>query len=237
MFSDWKQHVLSRAEGVLYKQATPLPVKEVAWKAISFATKCGRSNPISYALRPVAANPRLRTSVGVYIAVLAIMTAFLHPLPSQAGNVGGVPTVIAAPEGEVTLTTHEGTRVPLKNFAISQRYWVLHPGLDMSSRLGEPVRPIMAGIVVKAEKSWFGYGNLVVVAHGAEYESWYAHLSKMNVTEGQEVNQETIVGEVGSTGRSTGPHLHLEVHENGVPVNPAEVLGIKNQATVVLTSN
>lgn len=229
MFSDWKRQVLRSAEGALYKPATPVPLKEMAWKAINFASKCGQSNPISFALRPVASNPRLRTSVGVYLAILAIMTAFLHPLPSQAGNVGGVvPTILTAPEGEVKLTTHEGTRLPLKNFAISQRYWVLHPGLDMSSRLGESVRPIMAGKIVKAEKSWFGYGNLVVVAHGVEYESWYAHLSSMKVTVGQEVNQETIIGEVGSTGRSTGPHLHLEVHENGVAVNPAEVLGIKN---------
>lgn len=226
--------MLNKSERILSRRASPLPLKALAWKALVFTLKCGKSNPLSFALRPLVTHKHLRTGVGVYMAGLAIMVACLRPLPLQADNIGGLPTVMVAPEGEVKLATNRGTQVPLANYAVSQKYWALHPGLDMSARLGEPIRPISNGKVILAEKSWFGYGNLVVITHGVEYESWYAHLSKINVVVGQDVTQQTIIGEVGSTGRSTGPHLHLEVHENGVTVNPATVLGIKNQSTVSL---
>jgi murein DD-endopeptidase MepM/ murein hydrolase activator NlpD len=228
MFVNWKTNVLTKAENALLRQRTPWPLKELAWRAISFVTHCGQSNPISFALRPVASHRHLRTGVGIYIAVAAVMISYLQPLPSQAENIGGVPAITVAPEGEATLATKDGTQLPISDFTISQGFWLLHSGLDMASHIGEPVRPIMAGVVTKAENNWYGYGNLVVISHGSEFESWYAHLSKINVVLGQTVTQETIIGEVGTTGHSTGPHLHLEIHEDGVPVNPATVLGIKN---------
>jgi murein DD-endopeptidase MepM/ murein hydrolase activator NlpD len=68
---------------------------------------------------------------------------------------------------------------------------------------------------------------MIVVSHGPEFESLYAHLSKINVFVGQEVNTGTIIGLSGSTGRSTGPHLHLEIHQDGKLINPALILGVK----------
>ncbi|MBP2688769.1 MAG: Peptidase [Deltaproteobacteria bacterium] len=100
---------------------------------------------------------------------------------------------------------------------------VFHQGLDIVARAGTPVTASASGVVVKS-----GYeatsGNMVVVDHGAGYRSAYAHLSSCSVEEGAFVNRGEEVGKVGSTGRSTGPHLHYEVRVNGLPVNPARFL-------------
>jgi murein DD-endopeptidase MepM/ murein hydrolase activator NlpD len=69
-----------------------------------------------------------------------------------------------------------------------------------------------------------GYGNLIVISHRLGYESWYAHLSRIVVSRGQSVVGGNRIGYVGSTGHSTGPHLHFEVRLNGNPVNPAPLL-------------
>lgn len=94
-----------------------------------------------------------------------------------------------------------------------------HGAVDISSRTGQPVRAPADGIVVKAE--WAnGYGNVIYVSHGYGYATRYAHLNGFNVKPGQRVKRGDVIGFVGSTGRSTGPHLHYEVRLNGQPVNP-----------------
>lgn len=209
----------------MWRRATPLLLKELSWRSIRFVVKCGKSNPLSFALRPIISHSKFRTAVGVQMAGLVLGLSIFSPVPSLASN-SSDPELVVAGEGEVVIATIPGVQIPLKNFYVSQRFWVLHPGLDMPAPMGEPIKPIMPGKVVKAEKGWFGYGNEVVISHG-EYESLYAHLSQIKVVEGQEVSAETIIGTVGSTGRSTGPHLHLEVAENGTKINPAPLIGVK----------
>jgi murein DD-endopeptidase MepM/ murein hydrolase activator NlpD len=85
----------------------------------------------------------------------------------------------------------------------------------------------MKGIVTKTEYNWFGYGNMIVVSHGPDFESLYAHLSKIDVKVGEQVTTDSIIGLSGSTGHSTGPHLHLEIHQDGKAIDPAPVLGLK----------
>lgn len=130
-------------------------------------------------------------------------------------------------EGEVNLVTKQAVVLPLEQFAISQGFWLLHPGIDMATELGAPVRPVMAGKVIRAETGWLGYGNRVIIDHGSGYSSLYAHLSKIEVWQGQEVSVDTEIGKAGSTGHSTGPHLHLEIYQDGKAINPMAVLGIK----------
>ena len=219
--------VIEHAEKWIKVAATPLLLKELGWRLIEFVVRCGKSNPISFALRPIMGYRHLKTAVGVNMALMALGIAIFGPFPSLAANTGGNLEIVVASEGEVHLTTDNSVQVPLSNFRVSQRFWMLHSGLDMAAQIGEPVRPVMAGRVVKAEKNWFGYGNMVIVSHSPEYESLYGHLSKILVKEGDEVTPDTVLGLVGSTGRSTGPHLHLEIHENGRSINPAQVLGIK----------
>ena len=94
-----------------------------------------------------------------------------------------------------------------------------HAGIDIAASRGSPVQASGAGTVVSA--GWAGgYGILVVVAHGNGLESRYAHLSQLAVASGQSVAEGQVVGYVGSTGRSTGPHLHYEVRRDGRALDP-----------------
>jgi len=98
-----------------------------------------------------------------------------------------------------------------------------HNAVDISSAVGQAVRAPADGIVVKAE--WAnGYGNVVYISHGYGYSTRYGHLSGYAVRPGQRVQRGDILGYVGSTGRSTGPHLHYEVRLNNNPVNPLEYI-------------
>lgn len=98
-----------------------------------------------------------------------------------------------------------------------------HNAIDISSAAGQPVRTPADGIVVKAE--WAnGYGNVIYVSHGYGYSTRYGHLSSFAVRPGQRIKRGDVIGSVGSTGRSTGPHLHYEVRVNNNPVNPLEYI-------------
>lgn len=94
-----------------------------------------------------------------------------------------------------------------------------HDGLDYSSDIGTPVYATGDGVVQKA--GWDGaYGNAIEIDHGYNYLTRYAHLSKIDVRPGQNVKRGDLIGKVGNTGKSTGPHLHYEVRLNGAPQNP-----------------
>lgn len=96
---------------------------------------------------------------------------------------------------------------------------VLHAGLDIANRIGTPVVASARGTVTFS--GWQNaYGNCITIDHGNSITTRYAHLAKSVVKEGQAVNRGDMIGAVGNTGRSTGPHLHYEVRVGGVPVNP-----------------
>ncbi|MDF1515854.1 MAG: peptidoglycan DD-metalloendopeptidase family protein, partial [Anaerolineae bacterium] len=96
----------------------------------------------------------------------------------------------------------------------------MHGGLDYRCRLGDPIYAADAGVVIFAGWSG-GYGNLVRVSHGNSYQTYYAHFSAFAVGCGEPVAQGQIIGYCGSTGWSSGPHLHYEIRKNGVQQNPA----------------
>jgi murein DD-endopeptidase MepM/ murein hydrolase activator NlpD len=95
-----------------------------------------------------------------------------------------------------------------------------HRAIDIAAPAGTPVRAARAGTVIYAGWSSQGYGNLVKIRHHGGAETWYAHHSEVRVSVGQVVNHGDVIALVGSTGISTGPHLHFELHENGQPVDP-----------------
>jgi len=95
-----------------------------------------------------------------------------------------------------------------------------HTGLDFPAATGVRVGAAGRGVVSYAGFNTGGYGNLVVVTHRLGYETWYAHLESIAVRPGQAVVGGTTIGAVGSTGHSTGPHLHLEVRRFGTPIDP-----------------
>jgi murein DD-endopeptidase MepM/ murein hydrolase activator NlpD len=99
-----------------------------------------------------------------------------------------------------------------------------HSGTDVAAPHGERIQVTARGTVKDA--GWDNYlGNFVRVDHGYGVETWYGHMSKIGVSVGQQVERGDSVGKVGSTGRSTGPHIHYEVHVNGKRVDPAKYLG------------
>ena len=108
------------------------------------------------------------------------------------------------------------------------KYWRMHWGTDFGAACGTPLRAMANGRVVSAGWTSYGFGNYTIISYGrmngAQLASGYAHQSKVLVRAGQKVRQGQIVGYVGTTGLSTGCHLHLQVYRNGVRVNPMRYL-------------
>jgi len=98
-----------------------------------------------------------------------------------------------------------------------------HKGVDLAMPTGSPIYATADGVISRAD--WFsGYGLYVAIEHGGELQTRYGHMSRLNVEAGQQVKKGDIIGYVGSTGRSTGPHLHYEVRIAGEAVNPVPYL-------------
>jgi murein DD-endopeptidase MepM/ murein hydrolase activator NlpD len=98
-----------------------------------------------------------------------------------------------------------------------------HSGLDIVTRNKAPIVAPADGIIAKVSRE-YGYGNIVTINHGNGLKTRYAHLTKSLVKRGQHVKRGDKIALVGSSGRSTGPHLHYEVYMNGVPVNPSRYI-------------
>ena len=96
----------------------------------------------------------------------------------------------------------------------------MHKGVDIANRFGAPVLAASRGVVIFAGKMK-GYGYLVEIEHGYGFRTRYGHMSATNVAVGDIVEANQMIGRIGSSGRSTGPHLHYEVHRNGRAINPA----------------
>ena len=95
-----------------------------------------------------------------------------------------------------------------------------HYGMDFTAPVGTDIYVTGDGIVREVTSEHSGYGNMITVDHGYGYKTVYGHLSRFNVKPGQKVKRGEIIGYIGSSGTSTAPHLHYEVHKNGEPVNP-----------------
>lgn len=95
-----------------------------------------------------------------------------------------------------------------------------HAGLDFTAPQGTPIYATANGVVKEANFNDGGYGNHVIINHGYGYETLYGHMYKIKARRGQTVTRGEVIGYVGNTGKSTGPHCHYEVHKNGQPVDP-----------------
>jgi murein DD-endopeptidase MepM/ murein hydrolase activator NlpD len=146
------------------------------------------------------------------------------------GNTAGVAsvnrTVVAVPSidpvANLSLSSGFGRRNAPRRGASTN-----HKGLDFRGALGTPIYATADAVVAKAE--WArGYGKYIQLQHGNEIETRYGHMSGLNVYAGQRVRKGDVIGYMGSTGRSTGTHLHYEVRISGVAVNPKSFLSPKN---------
>lgn len=177
---------------------------------------------ISRFFRHVFEHKHIKRVLGSNLAFLLMISAF-SPVASSEVPLGSPETVIySAPEDN--LATEISIRYPLESTQINQGYHFFHGGIDFEGDTGDPIYPVMDGEVEYVQYSKYDYGNAVLVDHKNGYKSLYAHMSRVTSNVGQEVDVFDKIGEVGSTGRSTGDHLHLEVYENNKNINPLSIL-------------
>lgn len=115
---------------------------------------------------------------------------------------------------------------------LSTPYSLWHPGIDIATGLGMPIHPIAPGTVVEAGYNFWGLGLMVEVDHGHGYVSTYGHMGRIYVQKGQTISDSDLLGEVGLTGHTTGPHTHLEVRKNGQTIDPQALLPTVRQMPV-----
>ena len=182
-------------------------------------------------IRTILSPPRAASRLGrrsLFAAVL-VLGVFLLPL-AGASAVGE-----ASPEPAAEAASDWGN--PLPEGRVSSRYgqskdpWndklVQHQGVDVVAEEGTPILAPAAGVVELATTEYEprpASGTVVVVDHGGGVKTLYAHLSAISVAVGQKVARHDVLGEVGNTGRSTGPHLHFEAWRDGEPVDPASLV-------------
>ncbi len=124
------------------------------------------------------------------------------------------PNVVWPAKGVITL-----------EFGESSLYQPLHTGIDIAGSKGDPINPAMDGTVIYAGEIFWGFGKHIIIDHGDNIQTIYAHLDKIYVYKGQKVTTSDTIGKEGSTGWTTGPHLHFQVNVYGIPVNPRVFLG------------
>lgn len=144
---------------------------------------------------------------------------------------GTPPQEVPAPSSLARRTPDAGTVTASGDFVwpasgrISQGFAWYHRGIDIANKDAPDILAADSGEIIAA--GWLdnaGYGNRVIIDHGNGYQTLYAHLSQVYVVPGQTVKRGVAIGRMGSTGRSTGTHLHIEIRRDGVPVNPLELL-------------
>ncbi len=150
----------------------------------------------------------------------------------NVANTGGAsllnPAALSTPKATIDAYTQAGVQAPLDYDYESRGYSLFHSGVDLVAPIGTTVEAIMPGSVEAVIYDSGGYGTHVIVKHDGELESLYAHLSHVLVKEGDKVDLDTVLAKSGNTGNSTGPHLHLEIYQDGQVVNPADIVPTVN---------
>ena len=132
---------------------------------------------------------------------------------------------VAAPAPSVNAPAGSGYLWPTAARKITQYFGWRHTGLDVAGPVGTPIYAARSGKVIKAQGGYNGgYGNMVTIQHPNGTKTLYAHMSSISVAVGQTVSRGNTIGNVGSTGRSTGPHLHFEIRRGGELLDPLQFL-------------
>lgn len=184
-----------------------------------------RVKTLTRILRKICEYRRIRQVLGVNLLSAFVLLAQINS-PTFASQNIKEEELIVLPAATVSLLTQTSFQKPLLEFRLTQGFHRFHLAVDLAAPKGNAVRPILAGVVEEKESSRFAYGNSLVINHGSGLKSRYAHLSKILIEKGQKVELQTEIGQVGSTGFSTGPHLHLEINYNNQLLNPRTVLGL-----------
>jgi murein DD-endopeptidase MepM/ murein hydrolase activator NlpD len=172
---------------------------------------------------------------GVTTHSLAVANGINNPARIYVGMILSIPSAQAGSNSVVYASVGEGictdvklaqtgtgyfTR-PTRGYYLTQSFKTGHPGVDLATDTGTGVLASDGGTVIFSGWNSAGYGNLVILDHNNGWRTYYAHLSEIDVECGQWVPRGSIIGAVGSTGNSTGPHLHFEILRFGISVNAA----------------
>ena len=241
-----KQFKLSRTLRLLLK-ALRKPVKKALRKALRYGLKLKRKGArklflqaLSFVKFHLDIRPRARLILRVIpvLAVAFILTsqavAYLEPKKAEV-KINGQNILVADKTDDSTKDEIEvsynvaSKRSPFDfkypvNGHLTQGYRAYHPAYDIATAYGSPIRPLGAGRVEFAGSVTGGKGNIVIVDHGDGLKSLYAHMGNIYVGVGNEVNPQTPLGTVGMSGRTTGPHVHLEIYDKDIAVNPGSIL-------------
>jgi len=172
------------------------------------------------------------------IAVLAMAAAPMGTVveaPPEPGSMPAAPPVTAVAEPAGPMTRQMTFVEPVRGYAINSKFGMrrlggepgvrLHKGVDIAAPKGTGVYAAAEGQVVRIGYDAGGYGNFIEMRHPNGMTTLYGHLSRVDVGSGDRIAPNARIGLVGSTGYSTGPHLHFEVRREGAQVNPAKVIG------------
>lgn len=157
------------------------------------------------------------------IFYLLLIPAVILMIQSFSMNPGAdeIPSIRPVKGGKITVRFGYSGINP-----VTKKHYT-HGGTDIKAEEGTKVMSSANGIVIEAAEKE-GWGNVIVIKHGEQYESWYAHLKNFNVKKGDLVNEGQVIGFVGNTGRSTAPHLHYEVRKNRVRVDPEDYFIVRH---------
>ncbi|MFC1653426.1 M23 family metallopeptidase [Patescibacteria group bacterium] len=190
-------------------------------------------NVFSRVLRLVFEKRIVRKVFGAQLAASVLMfSPFLtsqHPDELAYPGIGTANVVLEVPVEAKIATESVLMQNPVSGFVgVSTRFRGGHAGYDLRAPLGTGVYPVLEGTVDRVIHSTHGYGRRVILKHDDGFESLYAHMGLVSINEGDVVDLNTRLGEVGLTGLTTGPHIHLELYKDGVPVNPGFYLNLED---------
>jgi len=178
------------------------------------------SHPLSKLFRRLFESRRTRRAIGAGLTLLVMGFGLLSNLfaaETQATEVA----IINQPQEQIT--TRTTLNKPLEG-RFAQGFHAFHKGIDLLAPVGTPITPVDSGQVTEVSFGRLGWGHTVVVEHANGLASRYAHLKEIKVIVGEQISKDQVLGTVGMTGWTTGPHLHLEIYQNDKAIDPAAVL-------------
>ncbi|MGZ9099551.1 MAG: M23 family metallopeptidase [Brevundimonas sp.] len=188
-------------------------------------------------LLPTARSFLIHSGPGAALGVVAVLAMAAAPLSTPDTDVSAAPeappaTAVAEPAGPVTREI--AFEAPVKGYSVNSAFGLRrlpgqaarqHEGVDIAAPRGTGVYVAAEGAVIRTGYDAAGYGRFVEIRHPNGMTTLYAHLSRLDVRSGDRLGAGERIGLVGSTGRSTGPHLHFEVRRGDRQVNPVNVMG------------
>ncbi|MFC1627218.1 M23 family metallopeptidase [Patescibacteria group bacterium] len=180
----------------------------------------GQSSKVSGWFRTAFESKKTKRFVGIGLMMIILFAGLMGNILA-ANEIQTDSMIITSPDAEIVT---ENTLEKPFDGVVAQGFHGFHRAIDLLSPVGTEMRPIARGTVIEASMGRIGWGNTVVIQHDYGLVSRYAHLKDIRVVEGEKIEKNIVLGTVGMTGWTTGPHLHLEIYQNGRAINPLEIL-------------